>query len=120
MHQPASFRKLHSPIEVARTSLEFGRLLLESGASARHVEDSVIQVATGLGADDVDIRVGYASLTILGLFAMTLQPPGTANEAVVSALSTTFRVVFTVGALGTGLAIPMVLLPGLCTKGGDS
>ncbi len=51
-----------------------------------------------------------AAKAILGLFAMTAQPSGSGNEAVVSALTTTFRVVFTIGALGTGLAIPMLLI----------
>ena len=43
-------------------SLEFGRLLMESGASARFVDEIVITVARGLGAERVELRIGYASL----------------------------------------------------------
>ena len=45
-------------------SMEFGRLLMESGASARVVEDIVTRTALGLGAKRVDLRIGYASLAI--------------------------------------------------------
>jgi uncharacterized membrane protein YjjP (DUF1212 family) len=49
---------------VAMLALDFGRLLMEAGASARHVEEITGQVAVGLGAERVDLRVGYASLAI--------------------------------------------------------
>ncbi|MEJ2007131.1 MAG: threonine/serine exporter family protein [Acidobacteriota bacterium] len=45
-------------------ALEFGRLLMEAGASARDVEEIIVQVATGLGAERTELRVGYASLAI--------------------------------------------------------
>jgi uncharacterized membrane protein YjjP (DUF1212 family) len=45
-------------------ALEFGRLLMEAGASARDVEEITAQVAVGLGAERMDLRVGYASLAI--------------------------------------------------------
>lgn len=45
-------------------ALEFGWLLMEAGASARDVEEITTQVATGLGADRTELRVGYASLAI--------------------------------------------------------
>ncbi len=45
-------------------ALEFGRLLMEAGASARDVEEISVQVAAGLGAERMDLRVGYASLAI--------------------------------------------------------
>ena len=55
----------HDPLEeIAMLALEFGRLLMEAGASARHVDEIAFQVATGLGADRMDLRVGYASLAI--------------------------------------------------------
>jgi uncharacterized membrane protein YjjB (DUF3815 family) len=50
---------------------------------------------------------GFAAKAILGLFATT-QHPG-ANEEMLTALSDTLRVVFIIGALGTGLAIPTLL-----------
>src|SRR5215469_6929784 len=50
--------------EIAMVSLEFGRLLMECGASARIVDESVATVARGLGAERVDLRIGYASLAV--------------------------------------------------------
>ena len=50
--------------EIAMLALEFGRLLMEAGAGARDVDEITAQVAAGLGADRVDLRAGYASLTI--------------------------------------------------------
>jgi uncharacterized membrane protein YjjP (DUF1212 family) len=54
-----------SPLEsMAMLSMEFGRLLMECGASARIVDEVVCTVAKGLGAERVDLRIGYASLAI--------------------------------------------------------
>jgi uncharacterized membrane protein YjjP (DUF1212 family) len=50
--------------QIANIALEFGRLLMETGASARNVDEITAQVAAGLGAEHVDVRVGYASLAI--------------------------------------------------------
>ena len=49
---------------IAMAALDAGRLLMESGASAASVEQIVITVARGLGADRADLRVGYASLAL--------------------------------------------------------
>jgi hypothetical protein len=51
--------------EIATVALEFGRLLMETGASARNVEEITGQVAAGLGAERMDARVGYASLSVM-------------------------------------------------------
>ena len=45
-------------------ALDAGRMLMEAGASAKAVEGIVEKVARSLGADRVDLRVGYASLAI--------------------------------------------------------
>jgi len=50
--------------EIAMLSMEFGRLLMESGASAWFVDEIVHTVARGLGAERVDLRIGYASLAV--------------------------------------------------------
>jgi uncharacterized membrane protein YjjP (DUF1212 family) len=50
--------------DMAMLAMEFGRLLMECGASARIVDDIVGRVARGLGAERVDLRIGYASLAI--------------------------------------------------------
>ncbi len=49
---------------LAMVALDAGRMLMESGASANSVDEIVAQVARGLGADRVDLRIGYASLAI--------------------------------------------------------
>jgi hypothetical protein len=46
----------------AELAMEFGRLSMEVGASAHYVEEIATHVAFGLGADRMDLRVGYASL----------------------------------------------------------
>jgi len=45
-------------------ALDAGRISMESGASAQSVERIVSQVAQGLGAERVELRIGYASLAI--------------------------------------------------------
>lgn len=50
--------------QVAELALEFGGLLMECGATGRRVEKISAQVAIGLGAELVDLRVGYASISI--------------------------------------------------------
>jgi len=50
--------------DIAMLAMEFGRLLLECGASARVVDEIVATVARGLGAERVDLRIGYASLAV--------------------------------------------------------
>jgi uncharacterized membrane protein YjjP (DUF1212 family) len=45
-------------------ALEAGRIVMEAGASATSVEKVVKEVAQGLGAERVDLRIGYASLAI--------------------------------------------------------
>ena len=51
-----------------------------------------------------------AARAILGLFAVTAQPPTASGDAFVAALENALRVVFTIGALGTGVAIPTLLM----------
>ena len=52
---------------------------------------------------------GLAAKAILGLFAVTAQHPAANHETLVMAVENTLRVMFTVGGLGTGLAIPTLL-----------
>jgi uncharacterized membrane protein YjjP (DUF1212 family) len=53
------------PLEpIAMIALDAGRLLMEAGASAHDVDVIVARVAHGLGAERVDLRIGYASLAI--------------------------------------------------------
>jgi len=53
----------------------------------------------------------FAARSILGLFAVTVQQPSvTTNETLLAALNDGLRVIFTIGALGAGIAIPLLLL----------
>src|SRR5271166_5704583 len=49
---------------MAMAALDAGRMLMEAGASANSVDAIVAKFARGLGADRVDLRIGYASLAI--------------------------------------------------------
>ena len=53
---------------------------------------------------------GFATKAILGLFAITAQSYTATNETLITAIDNALRVIFTIGALGTGLAIPTLLL----------
>jgi uncharacterized membrane protein YjjP (DUF1212 family) len=61
---PAEIPGRESLEEIALLALEFGRLMMEAGASGRHVDEITKEVAVGLGAERADLRVGYASLAI--------------------------------------------------------
>ena len=49
---------------LAMVALDAGRLMLEIEAGARTIEEIVEMIAHGLGAERVDLRVGYASLAV--------------------------------------------------------
>jgi uncharacterized membrane protein YjjP (DUF1212 family) len=49
---------------IAMVALDAGRMLMEAGASANSIDAIVTKFARGLGADRVDLRIGYASLAI--------------------------------------------------------
>ena len=49
---------------IAMVALDAGRMLMEAGASAKSIDTIVSKFARGLGADRVDLRIGYASMAI--------------------------------------------------------
>ena len=51
----------------------------------------------------------FAAKAILGLFALTSTDATHATETLTVAVQYTLRVMFTIGAIGTGLAIPTLL-----------
>jgi uncharacterized membrane protein YjjB (DUF3815 family) len=53
---------------------------------------------------------GFAAKAILGLFAISAQHTGVANETIITAIESTLRVTLIMGALATGVAIPTLLL----------
>ncbi len=54
---------------------------------------------------------GFAAKAILGLFALTAQHPLAAPETVTTAMASTLHTIFIMGALATGVVIPVLLLP---------
>ena len=52
---------------------------------------------------------GFAAKAILGLFALTAQNPKSADQTLILSVENALRVMFTIGALGTGLSIPTLL-----------
>ena len=49
---------------MAMVALDAGRMLMEAGASANGIDEIVAKFARGLGAERVDLRIGYASLAV--------------------------------------------------------
>ena len=52
----------------------------------------------------------FAAKAILGMFALTSSGTTDASETLITAVQSALRVTFTIGAIGTGLAIPTLLL----------
>lgn len=52
----------------------------------------------------------FAAKAVLGLFALTTSGVVNEPETLITAVQYTLRVMFTIGAIGTGLAIPTLLL----------
>ena len=52
----------------------------------------------------------FATKAILGFFALTTPVPRNADETLIVSVEYILRVAFTIGAIGTGLAIPSMLL----------
>lgn len=52
----------------------------------------------------------FAAKAILGMFALTSTTPAGASETLIMSSQYALRVMFTIGAIGTGLAIPTLLL----------
>lgn len=52
----------------------------------------------------------FATKAILGFFALTTSAPVNPNQTLINSVEFFLRVAFTIGAIGTGLAIPSLLL----------
>jgi len=57
-------RSVSSLESLAGVTLDVGRMLMEAGASAGSVQRIVDKVALGLGAERVELRIGYGSLAV--------------------------------------------------------
>jgi uncharacterized membrane protein YjjB (DUF3815 family) len=52
----------------------------------------------------------FAAKAILGLYALTISSVANDSQVLITAVQYSLRVMFTIGAIGTGLAIPTLLL----------
>ena len=77
----------------------------------------LVRTRAGISRDVLDavgcipmIPGSFAAKAIIGLFALTTSAVANESETLVTAAQYTLRVIFTTGAIGTGLAIPTLLL----------
>jgi uncharacterized membrane protein YjjP (DUF1212 family) len=88
-----------------------------AAALAVGVAVQLLRVRTDISQNALDV-VGcipmvpgsFAAKAILGLFALTATDSAHATETLTTAMQFTLRVMFTVGAIGTGLAMPKLLM----------
>ena len=84
-------------------------LALSSAVQLLHVRAGVSGNALAVAGCIPMIPGSIAAKAILGMFTLTSAVPAT-PESLVSLAQNALRVAFTIGALGTGLAIPTMLL----------
>jgi len=72
---------------------------------------------TGISQDVLDavgcipmVPGGFAAKAIIGLFALTTSAVANESATLITSAQYTLRVMFTTGAIGTGLAIPTLML----------
>ena len=108
-------------LAVRTFALQVGFTLEAASFAAAFVVAAVVQFVPGSDLVSRDmiqvlscipmIPGGFAAKAIVGLFSITVQPSAAAaNKALVPALVNSLRVIFTIGALGTGVAIPALLI----------
>ena len=88
----------------------FAALTVGAAVQLLHPRVGIARNAMGVAGCIPMIPGGFATRAILGLFAVTAPHPAAGDGSLVPALENTLRVMFTIGALGTGLAIPTLLL----------
>jgi uncharacterized membrane protein YjjB (DUF3815 family) len=107
-------------LAVRTTGSEMGWSLEASSFVAALVVGSLVQVfqeRIGVSRNTLDVAGcipmvpgGFAAKAILGLFALTAPAPQAADQTLILSVINALRVTFTIGAIGTGLAIPSLLL----------
>lgn len=105
---------------VRTLGLEMGGSLEAASFTAALAVGSVVQVfqeRIGVSRNTLDVAGcipmipgAFAAKAILGLFALTATAPQAADQILILSVENALRVMFTVGAMGTGLAIPTLLL----------
>ena len=105
---------------VRTTGLQLGWSLEAASFTAALAVGSVVQIfqeRIGVSRNTLDVAGcipmipgGFAAKAILGLFALTAAAPKTPDQTLIQSVEGALRVMFTIGAMGTGLAIPSLLL----------
>jgi uncharacterized membrane protein YjjB (DUF3815 family) len=85
-------------------------LALSSAVQLVHVRAGISRNALAVAGCIPMIPGSVAAKAILGMFALMSTAAPATPESVVSLAQNALRVAFTIGALGTGLAIPTMLL----------
>lgn len=105
----------------ARTlGLQLGWSLEAASFAAALAVGSLVQIfqeRIGVSRNTLDVAScipmvpgGFAAKAILGLFALTQPAPQAPDQTLILSVTYGLRVMFSIGAMGTGLAIPSVLL----------
>lgn len=107
-------------LAVRTTGLQLGWSLEAASFSAALAVGSAVQILQeriGVSRNTLDVAGcipmvpgGFAAKAILGLFALTASSPQAPDQTLLQSVGGALRVMFTIGAMGTGLAIPSLLL----------
>lgn len=107
-------------LAVRTVGLQLGWSLEAASFAAAVVVGCLVQVfqeRIGVSRNTLDVAScipmvpgGFAAKAILGLIALTLPAPQNPDQTLISSVSNGLRVMFTIGAMGTGLAIPSLLV----------
>lgn len=85
-------------------------LILGFAVHVLHLRAGISHTAMDVAGCIPMVPGSFAAKAILALFSLTVPNPSGASETLTFAVEFTLRVAFTIGAIGTGLAIPDLLL----------
>jgi uncharacterized membrane protein YjjB (DUF3815 family) len=107
-------------LAVRTVGLQVGGSLEAASFAAALAVGSIVQMfqeRIGVSRNTLDVAGcipmvpgGFAAKAILGLFALTAPSPVEPDKTLILSVEYFLRVTFTIGAIGTGLAIPSLLL----------
>jgi uncharacterized membrane protein YjjB (DUF3815 family) len=114
-------------LAVRTVGLELGGSLESASFAAALAVGAVVQMfqeRIGISRNTLDVAGcipmvpgGFAAKAILGLFALTAPVPIDPDKTLILSVEYFLRVTFTIGAIGTGLAIPSLLLRSMRSGG---
>ena len=107
-------------LAVRTTGMQWGWSLEAASFAAALAVGTAVQIAQewiGASRNTLDVAGcipmvpgGFAAKAILGLFALTTSSPEAPDQILIQSVGGALRVMFTIGAMGTGLAIPSLLV----------